>query len=259
MQRTLWCSAVFKAMNFNAPSITDINPTRNNVKNITRSALKPTWNHKPNVKQRLLSPSLDWGPQIPPTMSPDTKYTRHETSSLGRFSAATTVEIANQGCPCQVQQQCCFMWGLAFIGGLWFSDLHLQFYCGSGFALCCTLLRNFALFCALLRSFARFCTHLSSFALMCALLRSSACFCVRLHLERPRLGTSDQDRNCNFDRAIWYTKVSAQLPYMSHDAILSLHPLEPKLLWQCDTWWRASYRPCRTLRANPRREPKLQE
>ena len=69
-QRNLWCSAVFKAMNFNAPSITDINPTRNNMKNITRSALNPTWNHKPNVKQRLLGPSLHWCPQIPPQCHP---------------------------------------------------------------------------------------------------------------------------------------------------------------------------------------------
>ena len=58
------------------------------------------------MKQQLLGPSLHWGPQIPPTMSPDTKHTRHETtSSLGRFSAATAVEIASQGCPCHVQQQ----------------------------------------------------------------------------------------------------------------------------------------------------------
>ena len=41
-QRNLRCSAVFKAMNLNAPSITDINPTRNNMKNITRTALNPT-------------------------------------------------------------------------------------------------------------------------------------------------------------------------------------------------------------------------
>ena len=41
--RSLWCFAVFKGMNFNAPSIPDINPTRNNMKkNITRSALNPT-------------------------------------------------------------------------------------------------------------------------------------------------------------------------------------------------------------------------
>ena len=39
------------------------------------------------------------------TISPDTKHTRHETSSLGGFSAATTVGIASQGCPCRVQQQ----------------------------------------------------------------------------------------------------------------------------------------------------------
>ena len=66
-QRNLWCSAVFKAINFNAPSI---NPIRNNMKNITRSALNPTCNHKPNVKQRLLGPSLHWGPQIPPQCHP---------------------------------------------------------------------------------------------------------------------------------------------------------------------------------------------
>ena len=29
---------------------------------------------------RITSPSLHWGPQIPPTMSPDTKHTRHETT-----------------------------------------------------------------------------------------------------------------------------------------------------------------------------------
>ena len=69
-QRNLWCSAIFKAMHFNAPSITDINPTRNNMKNITRSALNPTWSHKRNVKQRLLDPSLHWGPQIPPQFHP---------------------------------------------------------------------------------------------------------------------------------------------------------------------------------------------
>ena len=45
--------------------------------------------------------------------SSDTKHTRHETSSsLGGSSAATAVEIASSGCPCQVQQRCCFMWGL---------------------------------------------------------------------------------------------------------------------------------------------------
>ena len=74
---------------------------------------------KPNMKpqtQRETTASRSFitlGSTNSPTMSPDTKHTRHETtSSLGRFSAATTVEIASQGCPCHVQQQCCFMWGL---------------------------------------------------------------------------------------------------------------------------------------------------
>ena len=42
------------------------------------------------------------------------------------------------------------------------------------------------------RSFAD--SRLRSFALVCALLRSFACFRVRLHLERPRLGTADQSQ-----------------------------------------------------------------
>ena len=42
---------------------------------------------------------------------------------------------------------------------------------------------------ALLRSFADL--RLRSFAVICALLRAFACFCVRLHLERPPLGTAE--------------------------------------------------------------------
>ena len=112
-QRNLWCFAVFKAMNFNAPSIPDINPTRNNMKKHHKTRSKP--NMKPQTQRETTAfrSFIRLGPQIHPTMSTDTKHTRHETtSSLVRFSAATTVEIASQGCPCQVQQQCCFMWGL---------------------------------------------------------------------------------------------------------------------------------------------------
>ena len=113
LQRNLWCFAVFKAMNFNAPSIPDINPTRNNMHKHHKIRSKP--NMKPQTQRETTASRsfIRLGPQIPPTMSTDTKHTRHETmSSLGRFSAATTVEIASQGRPCQVQQQCCFMWGL---------------------------------------------------------------------------------------------------------------------------------------------------
>ena len=112
-QRNLWCFAVFKAMNFNVPSIPDINPTRTNMKKHHKIRSKP--NMKPQTQRETTASRsfIRLGPQIPPTMSTDTKHTRHETTScLGRSSAATTVEIASQGCPCQVQQQCCFMWGL---------------------------------------------------------------------------------------------------------------------------------------------------
>ena len=112
-QRNLWCSAVFKSNEFQCTKHHRHKPTRNNMKNITRSAPKP--NMKPQT-QRETTASLSFirlGSTNSPTMSPDTKHTRHETtSSLERFSAATAVEIASQGCPCQVQQQCCFMRGL---------------------------------------------------------------------------------------------------------------------------------------------------
>ena len=113
-QRNLWCFAVFKAMNFNVPSIPDINPTRNNMNKYHKIRSKP--NIKPQTQRETTASRsfIRLGPQIPPTVN------RHETHptwnnvilNLGRFSAATAVEIASQGCPCQVQQQCCFMWGL---------------------------------------------------------------------------------------------------------------------------------------------------
>ena len=53
------------------------------------------------------------------------------------------------------------------------------------------LLRSFAPFYALLRSFADLRLH--SFAHICALLRAFTCFCVRLRLERPRLGTAEEN------------------------------------------------------------------
>ena len=94
----------FQTMNFNAPSITDVNTTWNNMAHNTQPALHPTWNHKPNAK-------------LGSATSPDTKHTRHETiSSFGGFSAATAVEIASQGCPCRVQQPGCFLWGLVSWG-----------------------------------------------------------------------------------------------------------------------------------------------
>ena len=47
------------------------------------------------------------------TISPDRKQPQHETtSSLAGFPAATAVEIGSQGCPCRVQQYCCYVWGL---------------------------------------------------------------------------------------------------------------------------------------------------
>ena len=74
---------------------------------------------KPNMKpqtQRETTASRSFitlGSTNSARMSTDTKHTRHETSSsLGRFLAATTVEIASPRCPYHVQQQCCSMWGL---------------------------------------------------------------------------------------------------------------------------------------------------
>ena len=113
LQRDLWCFAVFKAMNFNAPSIPDINPTRNNMHKHHKIRSKPNMKLQTQRETTASRSFIRLGPRIPPTMSTDPKHTRHETtSSLGRFSAATTVEVASQGRPCQVQQQCCFMCGL---------------------------------------------------------------------------------------------------------------------------------------------------
>ena len=47
-QRNLWCFAVFKAMNFDAPSIPDINPTRNNMKKHHKIRSKPNMNETTN-------------------------------------------------------------------------------------------------------------------------------------------------------------------------------------------------------------------
>ena len=74
---------------------------------------KPTMKPQTQRETTASRSFITLGSTNSPTMSPDTKHTRHETtSSLGRFSAATTVESASQGCPCHVQQQCCFIWGL---------------------------------------------------------------------------------------------------------------------------------------------------
>ena len=54
------------------------------------------------------------------------------------------------------------------------------------------LLRSFAHFSARLRSFADWCLRL-----ICVFLRSFACFCERPRLERPRLGTPEQNELFN--------------------------------------------------------------
>ena len=67
----------FQTMNFNARSITDVNPTWNNVENTTQSPHHPTWNHKPNAKQRLIRLSFVWWPQSHPTRNTPDMKRRH--------------------------------------------------------------------------------------------------------------------------------------------------------------------------------------
>ena len=87
-------------------------------------AIRSSPNMKPQT-QRETTPYPSFT-SLGSAFSPDTEQTRHEiTSPLGGFSAATTVEVASQGCPCWVQQQCClvgvwFHWGVC--GPLRLSD-----------------------------------------------------------------------------------------------------------------------------------------
>ena len=69
-QRNLWCFAVLKAMNFNAPSIPDINPTRNNMKKHHKIRSKPNMKPQTQRETTLLGPSLDWVHKFPPQCQP---------------------------------------------------------------------------------------------------------------------------------------------------------------------------------------------
>ena len=65
-QRSLWCFAVFKAMNFSAPSIPDVNPTRNNMKKHHKIRSKP--NMKPQTQRETTASRsfIRLRPQVPP-------------------------------------------------------------------------------------------------------------------------------------------------------------------------------------------------
>ena len=69
----VWCSTVFQTTNFNAPCVTDVNPTWHNMKTTTWSTLHPTWNLK---RETMASRSfISLGSKISPHIknTPDMK------------------------------------------------------------------------------------------------------------------------------------------------------------------------------------------
>ena len=107
-----------KSMNFNAPSITDDKSDTKQHEKHHKIRSKPNMKPQTQCETTASRSFIRLGSQIPPP--PPVNVTRHDfTPNMKQrqclessFELQQLVEIASQGCPCQVQQQCCFMWGL---------------------------------------------------------------------------------------------------------------------------------------------------